>query len=127
ALTTGYLKQEFAARQRDILGEAQLIRPRNFAEAGASPVLEARIIAKEMITACDIYVNSSEDAVAIEWPENQFSDQATQREGSVFVLRIPAVQIQLDKPKNRVVVEFRVAGRVTSRTFILFRKAAAQK
>ncbi len=126
ALTTGYLKQEFSSRQQESLGEFKLIRPANFADVGGTPEFEARIVATEMITACDIYLNGSKSALEVPWPKGQFEDAATQREGRRFVLRLPAVRLSLLAGENRVVVEFRVAGRVTSRTFVFFHGAVSE-
>jgi len=123
ARAAGYLKQDFKQKERDLVGEVRLLQPRNGAPVGREIDLEAVVLGREEITACDLYVNDA--PVSGLFGDAGLPSRTDQRSGSLF--RVPIRRtLALEEGTNRIAVEFRVGGMLTSRTLLFESKVTEE-
>lgn len=125
ARIAGYLKDDFTARERELLGALRAVEPRNGARVGDELPFRAEILGERPLTGVALYLNGARTPV---WSLSESSDgdgllePARQAAGTWYrilvagpdgsPLRIPG----LVPGRNRLRVEYAVQGRYASRT-----------
>jgi len=118
---TRYLKEELSSTERDFLGEVRLESPVNGAQVGAVAPLKGKVIAPQQITEIAVYLND-ELTPAYELTGGALPPIADQRLGNVYQVFFDE-RIPLDPGKNLIAIELGIAGRLTSRTLVVYNGA----
>jgi hypothetical protein len=128
---TGYLKEDFAQRERSLLGAVRAVYPHSGSDVGNVLPLSADIIADQPITHVALYLNGDRKPV-FEIKEGAASlEVARQAAGRYFRVAVAEadgdgaprpVRIPLAPGRNEVRLEYAVLGRYASRTFVYWNR-----
>jgi hypothetical protein len=115
---TRYFKERFVREHRTALGELRLMSPRNQSDVGPEARVRGKVIATEPITELALYLNEAKEPF-LDRTEGDLPSEADQRRGATCQVSFDQ-RVDLQPGRNRISVEFRIAGRLSTRTIVVF-------
>jgi len=120
-----HLKEEFVDKNRGTLGEVRLSSPRNTSNVGPSTRVMGFVIGNEAITELAMYLNDAKEPF-MSLDSESLPEVADQRRGSTYQVPIDQ-KVKLKSGKNHIFFEFRIGGRLSSRTLVVYNKPRTEE